>query len=116
MAECGGHTIQTPADHRPAYRRADQLTEKLLPKLVAGVRLHLAGPLRFRLLQSVEPLIERFEPCVWWKLRDLAGFVFFHASPLLLARGRNPGAGLGTRNMAESVPAKAPPLYERDRR
>ena len=61
------------------------MPKELLPKPVARVRLSPVGPLRFRLLQTLEPPIERFEPCVWWKLRDLVGFVLCHASPLCVA-------------------------------
>ncbi len=85
VAEQRGQFVQTPTDHRSADRSADQLTEELLPELIARIRLHPRGPLRFRLLQAIEPLIEQFEPCVWWKLRNLAGFVLCHASPLCVA-------------------------------
>ena len=114
MAEQQGQLVHTPADHRAGKRRTDQLPEELLPEPRRRVRLRSLGPLRFRLLQTLEPLIERFEPRVWWKLRDLAGFVLCHASPLCVAPAGN-GAGKA-RNMAVNDPAKAPPLYEPDRR
>ena len=61
------------------------MPKELLPEpSVRILHLHM-GPLRFRLLQTLEPLIERFEPCVWWKLRNLAGLVLCHASPLCVA-------------------------------
>ena len=40
------------------------MPKKLLPEPSARIGLLHMGPLRFRLLQTVEPLIERFEPCV----------------------------------------------------
>jgi len=61
------------------------MPEELLPELVTLIRLSSLSPLRFRLLQTIEPLIERFEPCVWWKLRNLVGFVLCHASSLCVA-------------------------------
>jgi hypothetical protein len=67
---------------------------------------------RFLLLQSVEPLIERFQPRVGWKLRDLAGFVLSHVSPLCVAPARKSQGQARTRNMAESKTAKARTLYE----
>ena len=67
------------------------MPKKLLPEpSVRILHLHM-GPLRFRLLQALEPPIERFEPCVWWKLRNLAGFVLCHASPLCVAPGEIEG-------------------------
>ena len=61
------------------------MPKELLPEpSVRILHLHM-GPLRFRLLQTLEPLIERFEPRVWWKLRNLAVFVLCHASPLCVA-------------------------------
>src|SRR5215208_611238 len=66
-----GKAVQTPSDHRAANGSADQMTEELLPELVARVRLRSAGPLGFRLLQTIEPQVQRFEPRVWWKLRNL---------------------------------------------
>ena len=86
------------------------MTEGLLRDPGPRARLRHSGPLCLRLLQTVEPLIERFEPRVWWKLRDLVGFVLCHASPCaspLLENG--PGKA---RNMAVNDPAKAPLLYE----
>ena len=91
------------------------MTESCCAIRIARARLPHFGPLRFRLLQTVEPLIEQFEPCVWWKLRNLAGFVLCHASPLCVAPAEILGPD-GTRNMAEIDTAKAPPLYERGRR
>ena len=88
------------------------MTEELLPEPIARVRLSPAGPLRFRLLQTVEPLIERFEPGVWRKLRDLVGFVLGHVSPLCVAPAENHWGRARTRNMAESGTAKARLLYE----
>ncbi len=44
------------------------MTEGLLRDPVSRVCLRRSGPLGLRLLQFVEPLIERFEPCVGWKL------------------------------------------------
>src|SRR6476619_6329509 len=85
MAEHHGQTVETPSDRRPTNGCTDQMPEELLPEPVARVRLSPLGPLRFRLLQTIEPLIERFEPCVWWKLRNLVGFVLSHASPLCVA-------------------------------
>jgi hypothetical protein len=78
-----------------------------------GIRLPFRGPFGLRLLQPVEPLIERFEPRVWWKLRDLVGIVLSHVSPLCVAPAETLGGQARTRNMAESGTAKAPPLYER---
>ena len=80
--------------------------------LITGIRLPFGRPLGFRLLQAVEPLIEQFEPCVWWKLWDLAAIVFSHVSPLCVAPAENSWGQPGTKNMAESDTAKAPPLYE----
>jgi hypothetical protein len=77
-----------------------------------GIGLALRRPLRLRLLQAVDPLIERFEPRVWWKLRDLVGFVLGHVSPLCVAPAENHWGRARTKNMAESGTAKAPPLYE----
>src|SRR5215208_5520165 len=61
VTEKRGQRVQTPSDHGPADGCADQMTEELLPKPVARVRLPPCGPFRFRLLQTVEPLVERFE-------------------------------------------------------
>ncbi len=88
------------------------MAESLLRDPGTRVGLPNFGPLSFRLLQALEPLIERFEPCVWWKLRNLAGFVLCHVSSLCVAPLAKLRARLGTRNMAESDTAKAPPLYE----
>jgi hypothetical protein len=85
------------------------MTEELLPKPVTRVRLRSCGPLRLRLLQALEPLFERFEPCVWWKLRNLGVFVLCHVSPLCVAPAGKREADKA-RNMAVNGPAKAPPL------
>ena len=87
---------------------ADQMTEDQLARPV--VRLPGAGPLRFRLLQTVEPLIERFEPCIWWKLRDLAGFVLCHASPLCVAPAEIQGPGKGEEHGGKRHRQGAAPL------
>jgi hypothetical protein len=91
------------------------MAEGLLRDPGPRARLLHSGPFRFRLLQAIEPLIERFEPCVWWKLRNLFGFVLCHASLLCVAPAEIQRPG-GTRNMAESDTAKARTLYERCRR
>src|SRR3954463_9330577 len=75
VAQQLGQLVKPPTDHRTANRGTDQLAEELLPELIARIGLRSFGPLGSRLLQPVEPLIERFEPCVWWKLRNLVGFV-----------------------------------------
>jgi hypothetical protein len=87
------------------------MTESLLRDPGPRARLTNSGPFRFRLLQTLEPLIERSEPRVWWKLRDLVGFVLCHASPCASPLKEFKGQA-GTRNMAESDTAKARPLYE----
>jgi hypothetical protein len=61
------------------------MAEELLPEPIARVWLRPSSPLGLRLLQAIEPLIERFEPRVWWKLRNLAVFVLSHASSLCVA-------------------------------
>ena len=86
------------------------MTEELLPEPVARVRLPLSGPLRFRLLQTVEPLIERFEPCVWWKLRDLPGFVLCHASPLCVAPAESQGPSQGRETWRKATPPRRRPF------
>src|SRR5690242_9335011 len=105
MAEHAGQAIEPPSDHGAANRRPDQMTEELLPEPVARVRLRPCGPLGFRLLQTLEPLVERFEPGIWWKLRDLAGIVLCHVTPLCVARGGNPWA----RRVRETWRKAAPP-------
>jgi hypothetical protein len=87
------------------------MTEGLLRNPGRRVGLVDFGPLRFRLLQTLEPLIERFKPCVWWKLRNLDFFVLCHVSSLCVAPFEDQGL-LGTKNMAANEPAKARPLYE----
>src|SRR5215208_522088 len=99
-----GQTVQTPSDHGPAHRGADQMPEELLPEPIARVRLRSCGPLRFRLLKAPEPLIERFEPCVWWKLRNLVGFVLCHASPLCVAPRGIQGASARRRTWRKATP------------
>jgi hypothetical protein len=71
----------------------------LLPDPVGGIRLLEAGPLGFDPLRSLEPLIERIEPCVWWKLRGPFGLFLRHASLLCVAPPRNWGQAR-TWNMA----------------
>ena len=105
-------SISQPDDSAPKGT-TNELTQDQLARLIAGIRLPLGGPFRFRLLHPVEPLIEQFQPCVWWKLRDLVDLVLSHASPLCVAPQQFTAGQPGTRNMAESDTAKARPLYER---
>ena len=90
------------------------MTEELLPQARIRVGLLRRGPLGLYLLQTLQPLVERLEPRIWWKLRNLVGFVLSHASPLCVAPARTYGGQARDENMAESDTAKAPPLYERD--
>ena len=79
------HNPLTPSEARATDRRADQVTEHQLPDPIGRIWLYLVDPLGFRLLQPVEPLIERFEPCVWWKSWVLPGLVRRHDLSLCVA-------------------------------
>ena len=108
------HWSSSQPDDAAAKRAADELAQDQLAGPIVGIRLPLGGPLRFRLLHPVEPLIERFEPCVWWKLRDLVGLVLCHASPLCVAPAEIHGARQGRGTWRKASTAKAPTLYERE--
>src|SRR5438270_4579862 len=79
--------VEHETDDETARGSTDQVAQDQLAGLIARIGLGLRRPLRFLLLQTIEPLIERSKACVWWKLRDLAVLVLSHASPLCVARG-----------------------------
>ena len=102
--------VQQPADDPAPERAADELTQDQLAGLITGIRLALGGPLRLRLLQPVEPLIERFEPRVWWKLRDLVDLVLSHVSPLCVAPAEIHGASQGRGTWRKARPPRRGPF------
>src|SRR5207237_1604777 len=105
--------IEHQADQEPAGRSADEMAQYELPGLVARIGLALRSPLRLRLLQAIEPLIERFEPCVWWKLRNLVGFVLCHASPLCVAPAESHRVRQGRGTWRKATPPRRGPFMNR---
>ena len=76
--------VQAPAEQSTAEGAADEIANDSLGDPHIGI--DLGSLVRFAsACCTIEPLIERFEPCVWWKLRNLADFVLCHASPLCVA-------------------------------
>ena len=110
----GAEKPACPDPSRSTRRQAGRRSvgrRRMLPEPIARIGLRSSpAPLRFRLLQPVEPLIERFEPRVWWKLRNLAGLVLCHASPLCVAPAEIQGPDRGEKHGGKRHRQGAAPL------
>src|SRR5260221_2689433 len=79
--------VEHETDDETSRWSTDEVAQDQLSRLIARIRLRFCRPFRLLLPQSVEPLIERTQPRIWWKLRDLAVLVLCHVSSLCVARG-----------------------------
>ena len=106
---CYGHVIALRRTQVGPFDEAIAVTmDELMGVSDSGDPEQLA-----RLLQPVEPLIERFEPCVWWKLRDLVGVVLCHVSPCASPPPKIIGAGQGRGTWRKALPPRRRPFMNR---
>ena len=75
-----------------AGRSADEMAEHQLPDPGGRIRLRPAGPFGFDPLRAFDPLLERINACIRWKLWVLPGLVRRHDLPLCAAPALDGGA------------------------